>query len=116
MENIQLVKHLGSNLSVYQRIVVENYCYEKSKLQTSLSRELGVEAQNNEDPKSFFSDHGIVIYNEKIYDPSYGTGPFNNFIEWEDESIAGHGLIVIINEKIYFYIYTNDPKGVQNIK
>ncbi len=37
MENVQLMRYFGGYLSVYQRIVVKNYCYGKSKLQTSLS-------------------------------------------------------------------------------
>lgn len=52
----------------------------------------GVAGQGNLDPPSAFPDHGLVLYNKKFYDPSYGTGPFDNLLDWERKSIAGYKL------------------------
>jgi len=37
----------------------------------------GLEGQGNPNPISIFNDHWLVEYGGKIYDPSYGRGPFN---------------------------------------
>jgi len=42
--------------------------------------------QNNAHPPCQFSDHRIVLYNNKIYDPSYGK-TFNSIDEWESTCI-----------------------------
>ena len=57
-------------------------------------RSLGLAAQGNNDPYSRFSDHALLRINNKIYDPSYGTGPFNTFADWEAASIQSFGAIV----------------------
>jgi len=42
-----------------------------------------------------FADHGVVIYGEKLYDPSYGL-PHAGLREWEDESIDAFGSMLVI--------------------
>jgi hypothetical protein len=53
----------------------------------------GIPAQGNDDPQAIFTNHAIVEYNGKLYDPSYGTGPFNNCKAWEDASMANGGYL-----------------------
>jgi hypothetical protein len=43
-------------------------------------------------PLGAFGDHALVRYDGKYYDPSYGTGPFDSLVEWEDASIDGFGV------------------------
>ena len=57
---------------------------------------LGVAAQGNDNPYSRFQDHSLVQINNKVYDPSYGTGPFNTFSDWEVASIASFGAFIRI--------------------
>lgn len=52
----------------------------------------GAPGQNVENPASLFSQHFIVAYDDgvsgrKLYDPSYGSGPFTSFADWENESV-----------------------------
>ena len=52
----------------------------------------GAPGQNVENPQSLFARHFIVAYDDgkngrKLYDPSYGTGPFASFADWENESV-----------------------------
>ncbi|MBK9462524.1 MAG: hypothetical protein IPN94_24655 [Sphingobacteriales bacterium] len=54
----------------------------------------GLAAQGNNDPYSLFSDHALIRINNKIYDPSYGTGPFNTFADWEVASIQSFGAFI----------------------
>ena len=49
----------------------------------------GIKGQNNPNPKSTFDSHALIEIAGKIYDPSYGAGPFNNLREWEDAAIDG---------------------------
>jgi hypothetical protein len=53
----------------------------------------GAPGQSNPNPPGWFNvgDHSIVAYKGKIYDPSYGTGPFDNFKQWEKASLDGYG-------------------------
>jgi hypothetical protein len=57
---------------------------------TSVVDELGVEGQNNEDPKSNFENHQVIYHTtrKKIYDPSYGKS-FSSLEEWASSSVAG---------------------------
>jgi hypothetical protein len=48
----------------------------------------GIAGQGNPDPPSRFVNHEIVIYNDKIYDPSYGGNPYNDLLNWEAASLA----------------------------
>lgn len=55
------------------------------------SPENGNPAQGNPNPMSTFLDHGIVKYNGKYYDPSYGTAIQNSANDWETTSLSGFG-------------------------
>ena len=46
-------------------------------------------------PPGWFSvaDHAVDTYNGKIYDPSYGTGPFNTIRAWAKASLAGYAKL-----------------------
>ena len=45
-------------------------------------------------PPGFFTlgDHVLVRYNNKLYDPSYGNGPFDTIMAWADSSLAGYAV------------------------
>lgn len=49
----------------------------------------GAAGQNNPNPPPKFSNHFIVRYAGAVYDPSYGSVPFNDFRSWENASIQG---------------------------
>jgi hypothetical protein len=55
----------------------------------------GIAGQNERDPASEFDNHQIVVYQGKIYDPSYGGGPYAGadlnaaLRAWEITSLAG---------------------------
>jgi len=53
----------------------------------------GIAAVTN--PPGWFrvGDHAIVVYNNKIWDPSYGTGPFNTIRDWAKASLDGYATI-----------------------
>lgn len=53
----------------------------------------GAPGQGNEDPPGIFTNHYIILYNSKYYDPSYGNGPFTSQAEWENFSVAGYDKI-----------------------
>ena len=57
-----------------------------------------LEGQGHTDPPYQFPDHGLVIVDGKIYDPSYGKGPYDTLSDWEDAAL----LFMI-------YIDPNDP-------
>ena len=57
---------------------------------------IGVAAQGHDNPYSRFQDHALVQINNKVYDPSYGTGPFNAFADWEVASIQSFGAFIRI--------------------
>lgn len=58
----------------------------------------GIPGQSNLNPISLFTNHAVVGINGKIFDPSYGTGPFDNFIKWKDASLAG--FLVEVSENV----------------
>ena len=49
----------------------------------------GISGQNTANPLSNFVSHVTVDIGGKIFDPSYGTGPFVSTLQWEDESVSG---------------------------
>jgi hypothetical protein len=51
----------------------------------------GSAAQGNGNPQSTFGDHALVKYNNKYYDPSYGTPIQNSKNAWENLSLSGFG-------------------------
>lgn len=51
--------------------------------------EVGFPAHGNQNPHAFWIRHMIVMVNDKLYDPSYGMGPFNSRTAWENRVLAG---------------------------
>lgn len=49
---------------------------------------VGVAGQSNIDPPPLFDAHWVLEYNNQIYDPSYGLGPYSES-EHENEFLAG---------------------------
>ena len=55
----------------------------------------GIPAQGMKNPISIFREHQIVLYpwprseNTRVYDPSYGTGPFRDKPHWDERSTQG---------------------------
>lgn len=60
----------------------------------------GKPAQGNNDPKSTFNNHAVVRYKQKYYDPSYGTGVFNDQYQWEANSLSGVGVKFQYSDKL----------------
>lgn len=50
---------------------------------------VGISGQNNEKPNSVFSNHALVFYESKYYDPSYGK-IFDSLLAFESFSIEGY--------------------------
>jgi hypothetical protein len=49
-----------------------------------------VPGQGNPHPAAQrFTDHAVVTYKNKIYDPSYGGQPFGSLVEWQRASLDG---------------------------
>ena len=72
----------------------------------------GIPGQNNANPKSTFANHIVVEIGGKIYDPSYGTGPFNNLLAWEDASVAGFTMRdEVVADTNYRLIFRKNPVG-----
>ncbi len=55
----------------------------------------GVPGQNDPNPPGWFGygDHAVDTYNGKVYDPSYGIGPFPNIAAWAQQALAGFAYI-----------------------
>jgi hypothetical protein len=49
-------------------------------------------ARHTNPRRAFFEHHAVIEYDGKLYDPSYGTGPFDNLTAWENTSLVGLGL------------------------
>ncbi|MBI3097719.1 MAG: hypothetical protein HYY93_05640 [Planctomycetes bacterium] len=77
--------------------------------------DLPAQGENNVDPTSFFTNHCVVNFGGKLYDPSYGVGPFDALGEWESLACDGFQYWADTNgdgrETIreIFYIDNNDP-------
>lgn len=71
----------------------------------------GAEAQGNDNPQSTFADHGIVKYNSKYYDPSYGTPIAASKNEWETNSLAGFGTANFV-----LYVYYSPPSTLPSYR
>ena len=61
-----------------------------------VTKATGVAGLGNENPPGWFDygDHAVVTYTDArgtklIYDPSYGTGPFDNLCQWATASLDG---------------------------
>jgi hypothetical protein len=48
--------------------------------------------QGNTSPPGLFTtgDHALVLYANKLFDPSYGHGPFDSIGQWATQSLAGY--------------------------
>ncbi len=79
----------------------------------------GVPGQGNADPIGIFGDHALIEYDGEIYDPSYGTGPFADILEWEDASVEGFGVQFIkpslSSTDFKFWTRKLDTKGTQEV-
>ena len=53
----------------------------------------GIEGQGNPNPKGRFTDHAVVEYGGKYYDPSYGSDVFASQQAWEDAALDAFGLL-----------------------
>ncbi len=49
----------------------------------------GIPGQGNAEPPEAFENHYVVKYSGKVYDPSYGAGPFADEISHENAAIDG---------------------------
>ena len=58
---------------------------------------IGVDAQGNTTPPGGFYNHFITLYDGDYYDPSYGSGPFNNQMDWENASLDGYRKICVVS-------------------
>lgn len=71
----------------------------------------GVEAQGMPNPVlKRYSNHFVVKFNNIYYDPSYGSGPFINEIQWEDSSLDG---FLQAFEGIMYWLGKKDVKLIQ---
>ena len=61
------------------------------KGQTECVKEDGIAGQGKSNPQFIFGDHALVEYGGRIYDPSYGAGPYTDLKAWETAGIAGLG-------------------------
>ena len=84
----------------------------------------GVPGQGKENPLAVFADHALVIYGPdedhlKIYDPSYGKGPYDQLVDWEDAAVDGFGVQFIdsSSSSAGFKMWTRklDSKGVPEV-
>jgi len=57
------------------------------KTEQGLAIILALKAQGNQLPVNIFPSHSVVIYKQKIYDPSYGSNVFDTLIQWEDNAL-----------------------------
>jgi hypothetical protein len=71
----------------------------------------GVRGQNTMNPKSTFSTHWVAEIGGKIYDFSYGLGPYDDRKKWEDASIAGFAKVDMVAENNYRLIFRKNPEA-----
>jgi len=68
---------------------------------TEITKGTGLPGIGKTNPQSTFVDHALVDYGGKIWDPSYGSGPFPDLLTWEKGAIAGlcaGGNVVIMQD------------------
>jgi hypothetical protein len=54
----------------------------------------GIPGQGMPTPSAkHFSNHAVNVYGGKIYDPSYGKGPYDDLHAWEEDAIEAYGSI-----------------------
>jgi hypothetical protein len=61
----------------------------------------GVSGQNDPNPPGWFEygDHAIDVYNNMVYDPSYGLGPFPTIGDWAKSALAGFAYITYTDSR-----------------
>lgn len=69
-----------------------------SWLTDDMAKEAGLPGQGKTNPVFCFSNHVLVRCAGRIYDPSYGTGPYADEREWETAALAGHGMADVYSE------------------
>jgi len=66
----------------------------------------GASGQGNIDPRSEFENHAIVKYNNRYYDPSYGSAIASSANTWETPALDGFGSILryidVIKEEDFY--------------
>ncbi len=68
----------------------------------------GIKGQNNDNPRSYFSNHAVVESQGQIYDPSYGNESYDKsifLVKFEEKAIAGYC------KTIEYKRATNDKKN-----
>ena len=63
--------------------------------------ELGLPAQGNNNPRAWFQNHALVHYNNRYYDPSYGSSLGVLPAVWEDAAIKAFGTTFYISYTDY---------------
>jgi hypothetical protein len=85
----------------------------------------GIEGQGSPNPKGRFTDHAVVEYGGKYYDPSYGSDVFASQLAWEDAALDAFGLLIHANPPLpdqaqatpalapgfTIWMWQADPKG-----
>jgi hypothetical protein len=59
----------------------------------------GVEGQGNPEPESDFTEHAVVLFSGKIYDPSYGAAVQSGIASWQLLSLAALDYDVVVSYK-----------------
>jgi hypothetical protein len=84
----------------------------------------GASAQGNPNPIAIFGDHALLEIDLpdspiKIYDPSYGNGPFSSVVEWQDASVDGFGVQFIdateLSANFILYVGKLEEFGTQDV-
>lgn len=67
---------------------------------------VGFPGQGNSDPRSEFDNHAIVKYNNKYYDPSYGSNIAYSKNDWETPALSAMGSVMrlYVSSTKYYYI------------
>jgi hypothetical protein len=66
---------------------------------------VGISGQGNPNPKKDFLNHALILYNNLLYDPSYGTtcgntgGGFPSLDAWAQQSIAGFSYLYTATDR-----------------
>ncbi len=64
----------------------------------------GLAAQSTDMPPPDYPNHIILRVDGRLYDPSYGTGPFDDHEQWEAASLSACGQIVVDDEEDFLGI------------
>jgi hypothetical protein len=77
--------------------------------------QVGIPGQNMATPSTkHFADHALVEFGGDLYDPSYGSGPYNNLLDWQRAALAAFGKHnVFTGDFDYDRLNATSPLGVQ---